>query len=402
MPSYIRFSAIVLLLAAIVLLLSAPLPSYAADTSGTLNSSVSNNPALTVDVNSGAVSVSAYSAVLIDARDCNILYAKNAAERLPMASTTKIMTAIIAIEYGDLNATVEIPSAAVGVEGSSIYLYTGEKLTLLDLLYALLLESANDAAAAIALTIAGSEEEFSHLMNDKAAELGLSDTRFQNPHGLDAEGHFTTAIDLARLSAYALKNETFAKIVSTRKTTIPLNGTEGFRLLINHNKMLRSYEGAIGVKTGYTRHSGRCLVSAAERDGLTLIAVTLNASNDWNDHRKMLDYGFSSYVSISLLGVGKYDLMMPLTGGFNEWVKCTNAEEVRVTLPKIHGVISCTVECPRFIIAPVKSGEAVGKIIYTCDGRTVGESELVTTSAAESKDSRRGFWYWLKSLFGFG
>jgi D-alanyl-D-alanine carboxypeptidase len=311
------------------------------------------------------------------------------------------MTALVAIEYGDLDETIEIPSAAVGVEGSSIYLYTGEKLTLEDLLYALMLESANDAAAAIAIAIAGNEEEFAALMNDKAAEIGLSDTHFTNPHGLDSSEHFTTALDLAHLAAYALKNETFRKIVSTRKTTIPLNGSEGVRLLINHNKMLRTYNGAIGVKTGYTRRSGRCLVSAAEREGLTLVAVTLNAPNDWNDHKKLLDYGFSSYVSIKLIGAGEYDLMMPVTGGSSEWVRCTNSNEVRVTLPKTHGVISCLIECPHFVYAPVKSSDIAGTLVYTCGGKVISQSDIIAVYPVESAGSRRGLWNWLKSLFGF-
>ena len=308
-------------------------------------SSLPKNPG---DVNPGVVSVSAQAAVLIDAHDGSVLYSRGAGLRLPMASTTKIMTAVIALEYGDLNQGVEIPAAAVGVEGSSAYLYCGEKLTLEDLLYAMLLESANDAATAIAIAIAGSVEEFAGLMNDKVKELGLVDTHFVNPHGLDSEEQYTTAYDLAKITAYALKNETFARIVSTKKTTIPLNGSEGVRLLVNHNRLLRSYPGAIGVKTGFTRRSGRCLVSAATRGGLTLVAVTLNAPNDWSDHKKMLDYGFSSYVGITLIEAGEYSLCVPVTAGQPNWVRCVNSETVRVRLPVGHGVITCRVEAPRF------------------------------------------------------
>ncbi len=356
---------------------------------------------LPVVINTGAVSVSARAAVLIDAADGNVLYAKNAGERLPMASTTKIMTAIVAIESADIDMIVEIPPAAVGVEGSSVYLYKGERLTLSDLLYALMLGSANDAATAIAIAVGGDIEGFAALMNDKAAELGLSDTHFKNPHGLDATDHYTTALDLALLSAYALKNETFAKIVSTKKTTIPLNGSEGVRLLINHNRMLRSYEGAVGVKTGFTRRSGRCLVSAAVREGLGLVAVTLRASDDWNDHRKMLDYGFSSYVSLNLAEEGGYDLTMPVVGGSCEWVKCTNSEAIRVTLPSGHGSITSRIECSRFLYSPVEAGEVIGELIFYCDGKIIGTSPIITLSSSEYVGKPRGLIGWIKALFGF-
>ncbi|HHT53995.1 MAG TPA: D-alanyl-D-alanine carboxypeptidase [Clostridiales bacterium] len=365
--------------------------------SGAEKSSRPKNPG---DTNAGAVSVSAQAAVLIDANDGSVLYARGAGLRLPMASTAKTMTAVIAIEYGDLNQIIEIPAAAVGVEGSSVYLYCGEKLTLEDLLYAMLLESANDAATAIAIAIAGSVEGFAGLMNAKVAELGLADTHFVNPHGLDSDEQYTTAYDLAQITAYALRNETFAKIVSTKKTTIPLNGTEGVRLLVNHNRLLRSYPGAVGVKTGFTRRSGRCLVSAATRGGLTLIAVTLNAPSDWSDHKKMLDYGFSSYVGITLIEDGEYDLSIPVTGGRPDWVRCVNSEAVRVRLPVGHGPVTCRVEAPRFLFPPVKSGTRVGTIIYYCDGEVVGQSPLVSATSAEML-RRSGFWDWIKSFFGF-
>ncbi|NLW74068.1 MAG: D-alanyl-D-alanine carboxypeptidase [Clostridiales bacterium] len=352
------------------------------------------------DLNVGAVSVSAQAAALIDASDGSVLFCRGADQRLPMASTTKIMTAVIAIEYGDLGQVVEIPAAAVGVEGSSVYLYTGEKLTLGDLLYAMMLESANDAATAVAIAVAGSIENFAKLMNDKVEELGLADTHFVNPHGLDSQEQYTTAYDLAQITAYALKNETFAKIVSTKKTTIPFNGNEGVRLLVNHNKLLRSYPGAVGVKTGYTRRSGRCLVSAAVRGGLTLVAVTLNAPDDWNDHKKMLDYGFSSYIGVTLIGAGEYTLTIPVAGGQPDWVRCVNSEAVRVRLPVGHGVITCRVEAPRFLYPPVMAGTRVGTIVYYCDGEIIGESPIVTTTSAEIA-RRRGFWDWIKSFFGF-
>ena len=236
--------------------------------------------------------LSAESAILMDASDGSVLYEKNAHARKGMASTTKIMTALVAAQSMPLDKNILIPKEAVGIEGSSVYLTEGESLTVRQLLYALLLSSANDAATALAIASAGSVESFAEKMNLFAKELGLSDTHFINPHGLYHEDHYTTAFELALITAAALRNTTVKEIVSTYKTDIPLGNEKKGRLLVNHNKLLKLYEGAIGVKTGFTKKTGRCLVSAAERDGLTLIAVTLNAPDDWNDHIKMLDHGF--------------------------------------------------------------------------------------------------------------
>ncbi len=330
-----------------------------------------NTPAL-------SVSVSAESAVLINAENGEIYFEKNAYSRLPMASTTKIMTALVALENSEPDDAVFVDARAVGVEGSSVYLTEGELLTMEELLYALLLSSANDAAAAIAYEIGGSIEEFAEMMNIKAEELGLHDTHFENPHGLDSEAHYTTARDLAFLTAEALKNETFARIVSTYKTTIPCNG--GSRYLINHNKLLKSYDGAVGVKTGFTKKSGRCLVSAAERDGLTLIAVTIKAPDDWNDHKAMLDCGFSAYHKIKAVGRGDYILNLPVSGGKEQSVLCTNATEISATLPSSVKAEQCVLEAEadHLLTAPVKKGEAVGRLICrnAVTGDIIGEAEL--------------------------
>ena len=201
--------------------------------------------------------LSAQSALLLEAENGGVVYEKNAHTRLPMASTTKIMTALVALELASPNTVILTDGRAVGTEGSSIYLCEGEELTLEELLYALMLESANDAAVAIAIGVCGSEEAFVDEMNRRAASLGLSNTHFANPHGLDAETHYTTAYELAVIARAALQNPLLKTIVSTRKTTIPHQNTDGVRLLINHNKMLRLYDGCIGVKTGYTQKSGR-------------------------------------------------------------------------------------------------------------------------------------------------
>ena len=237
------------------------------------------------------ISVSAHSAALYQPETNTFLYSKNADLRMPMASTTKIMTALVALEESSLDEIIIIDDRAVGIEGSSAYLKSGEAFTMEELLYALLLQSANDAAVAIANHIGGSSEGFAGLMNEKACSLGLEDTHFTNPHGLNDEAHYTTAYDLAKIAAQALKNEKFKEIVSTYKKTF-LND-ERSRTYVNHNKLLNLYEGCIGVKTGFTRQSGRCLVGAAERDGALLISVTLSAPNDWNDHKTLWNYGFS-------------------------------------------------------------------------------------------------------------
>ena len=253
----------------------------------------------TVVFSAGDISVSARSAALYDPASKCFLYTKNADTRLPMASTTKIMTALVAIENADLDKSVSISDDAIGTEGSSLYLKRGESMTMRELLMGLMLRSANDAAAAIAYEISGSIEAFAEKMNEKAYQIGALNTNFTNPHGLDDSSHYTTAKDLAIIAAEALRNETFLNIVSTKKYIIKNSDGEA-RLLTNHNKLLNLYDGAIGVKTGFTKKSGRCLVGAAERDGTRLISVTINAPDDWNDHKALFDYGFLKLKSVPL------------------------------------------------------------------------------------------------------
>lgn len=323
----------------------------------------------------GSVSVSAKSAVLMEADSGRIVYEKDANERLPMASTTKIMTALVALEHADMEKSVEINGGAVGIEGSSIYLRCGEVVLMRDLVYGLMLESANDAAAAIAYEISGGIDEFASLMNETADRLGLENTHFTNPHGLDNEDHYTTAADLAKLTAVALKNEEFREIVSTYKKTIPLNGDEGTRLLLNHNKLLKTYENAIGVKTGFTKRSGRCLVSAAEEDGVMLIAVTLNAPDDWNDHKAMLDYGFSKFERVIVAEEGSVYVDLPCIGGNVSEVRCSNREMLELTLEKGARIVT-RIEADRYFPAPVKEGDALAKAVFYVDGEVVASLPL--------------------------
>ena len=338
---------------------------------------------------SRALSVSAESAVLIEAESGDIIYEKNAHAPRGMASTTKIMTALCAIENMDIETVVTVPPGAVGVEGSSIYLKAGEKITLEDLLYALMLGSANDAAAAIAIAVSGSIDAFAELMNEKARELGLKRTHFENPHGLDGEAHYTTAYELAKIASYALKNEVFARIVSTVKHTIPASEGGYARTLVNHNRLLREYEDIIGVKTGFTKKCGRTLVSAARKGGVTLICVTLCDGDDWRDHRAMLDRGFELYENETLCRAGEIALEIDVTGGEKKSVLCTNKEELCAVLPKNHGEITIKTELARFIYAGQKEGEPAGRVRYFCGGRELGSVLLYLAEDAPKKAEKK-------------
>lgn len=250
--------------------------------------------------------LSAEGAALIDVTSGRILYSKNGTKKMRIASLTKTMTAIVAIEMGKLDTVVTVPPEAVGVEGSSIYLKRSEKLTLEELLYGLMLRSGNDAAVTIATHIGGSVPGFTYLMNEKAALIGMEHTNFTNPHGLDDSNmHYSTAEDMAKLSAYALRNPTFRQIVSTKVKDISWEGEEWDRRLLNKNKMLHLYNGADGVKTGYTKLAKRCLASSATRDGRQLASITLNASDDWNDSAKLLDWGFANFPLKKLVSSGE-------------------------------------------------------------------------------------------------
>ena len=231
--------------------------------------------------------VSAKSAALLDGTTGECLCEKNGDQRALIASTTKIMTGLLVCEAGDLDRTVTVPETAAGTEGSSMYLKSGETLTRRELLYGMMLHSGNDAALTLAISVSGSEAAFVRQMNRRACALNLTQTHFANPHGLDSGENYSTALDLVRLAQAALQNEQFRAVVSTK--TITCAG----RTLTNHNKLLWRYDGCIGVKTGYTRHAGRILVSAAERGGRMLIAVTISDPDDWRDHVSLLDYGFA-------------------------------------------------------------------------------------------------------------
>ncbi|GAB6990350.1 D-alanyl-D-alanine carboxypeptidase DacB [Paenibacillus pini] len=241
------------------------------------------------------LSTHAQASALMDVTSGRLLYSSHGDDELRIASLTKIMTAIVAIERGDLNKPVKVGKNAFAKEGSSLFLKLGEEMSLENMLYGLMLRSGNDAATAIAEQVGGSEEGFVYLMNEKARELNLNHSHFANPHGLDAEGHYSSANDLAKLTAYAMHNPLFKTIVKTPMKKAPNPNEAWDYKWDNKNKMLRLYDGADGVKTGYTKKAFRCLVSSATHNGQQLVAVTINDGDDWNDHGKMLDYGFAYY-----------------------------------------------------------------------------------------------------------
>lgn len=339
---------------------------------------------------------SARSAVLYLPECDTFIYSKNADTPMPMASTTKIMTALVAIESCDLSEIVEVDDSAIGVEGSSAYLKRGDILTMEELLYALLLQSANDAAVAIACHISGDEEGFSALMNEKAKAIGLSHTHFTNPHGLDNEEHYTTAKELAIIASKALENPGFRKIVSTYKRTFSTE--ERVRTYVNHNKLLKLYDGCIGVKTGFTKRSGRCLVGAAEKDGLCFVTVTLDAPNDWSDHKKMLDLGFESYEKLMLAEPFDYIYKIPMIDGTKDSLLVANCLPAELIRQREGGEVCEQVKLVRYAIAPIQRGDILGEIIYTSEGKELARVPLVATENVDKKE-QGGFLRKILSIF---
>ena len=317
---------------------------------------------------------SAEASVLIEADSGDVIFEKNSSKRMGPASTTKIMTALVALENADENAEMIFDARAENTEGSSAYMRAGEKYTLKELLYAMMLQSANDAAACIAYAVGGSIEGFAEMMNGKAKELGLENTHFENPHGLDGEEHFTSAYDLAMIAREALKNETFAGIVSSK--TAKIGAGEHTKVFRNHNRLLFEYDDVIGVKTGFTKKCGRTLVSAAERNGVKLICVTLCDGDDWRDHRRLLNAGFELYESVLLCRDGELSFDVHVCGGENATVKVSNDAECRVTLKKGGAAPQMKAELPPFVYADVENGETLGYARFYIDGKETASVAL--------------------------
>ncbi len=320
--------------------------------------------------------MSAYSAqsmVVMEHTTLSVLDGIRYDQKMPMASTTKIMTALVTLENTDLSQKVVIPKEATGVEGSSMYLVCGETLTVKELLYGLMLTSGNDAAVALSIAVAGSQDSFVDLMNKKAKALGLKSTNFTNPSGLPDDNHYTTAYELGVITAKALENDTFSQIVSTKSVRVPYKNNENGRLLTNHNKLLSLYDYAIGVKTGFTKKAGRCLVSAAKKDGVTLICVTLKAPDDWNDHITAYNSSFSK-VNIKTIAK-KGEVVAKLTTSDGKTVYASNPNDI--TAVNISGKeYTKTIHSEPFIYAPKAKGQSVGSVCFVLNGITVAKSPL--------------------------
>lgn len=329
---------------------------------------------LTLSAEAAPPDISAMHACLMEQKTGSIIYEYNGFEEYPMASTTKIMTAVVALENSMLDEEVTVSNFAVMQEGSSAYLRHGDKIPMGELLYGLMLNSGNDAAVAVAEHVAGNISCFAEKMNEKAAEIGALNTSFKNPSGLDCDGHYTTAADLARIASYALNNEDFRKIVSTKVHKTDYSA--GTLYFSNHNKLLDLYEGCIGVKTGYTKKVGRCLVSAAERDGVTLVCVTLGDPDDWRDHAALLDYGFENIRWKTVLEKDKALKELKSSDGIVIPVNCnedfslalckgdeSKLEIVLHTVPEVH--------------ADVETGDKLGFCEVIFDGRVIAEKDLV-------------------------
>ena len=324
----------------------------------------------------GAVSTSAQSAILMEAGSSRVLYAQGELDRRSIASTTKLMTALVAAERcPDFSQVVTVDPAAVGVEGSSLYLKAGEQLPLEHLLYGLLLHSGNDAAVAIAIHCGGDVETFVGWMNEKTQELGMTNSHFENPNGLEGEAHYSCAYDLALLGKAVLENDALAPIAATRSITL------GNRSFANHNKLLWRYEGCIGLKTGFTKKAGRTLVSAAKRGETTLIAVTLNDGNDWADHAGLFDYGFSLCHSHLLARGGKEVGLVQVEGSLVPAVAVAAVNDVRYAL-KEDEPVTARWDLPQTLPAPVQAGGTVGSLTFYLNGAEIGHTDLVAAASA--------------------
>lgn len=353
----------------------------------------------TAVVSAEELQLSAASAVVICADSGRILFGKNEHEPRPMASTTKIMTALLTLEAAESNdEKVTITDKMVPVEGSSMYLQVGQALPLSSLAKGMLTVSGNDAANSAAIVLGGTVDGFVDLMNKKAKQIGMRNTFFETPSGLDKGNHHSTAYDMALLGAYALENKAFYDISSRKRVEVPFFEPDEIRTLYNENRMLKRYDGCIGVKTGFTRLAGRCLVSASERNNTRLVSVTLNAGDDWNDHEKLLDYGFSRVETVVF--DNKDYAVLPVVGGAANEVTAYAKEKVSLTLEKGQkNSVKKLVEVSPFLYAPLRQGQVVGKIKYILDGKTIAVNDLVISDDVDLSRPNKNFWQRVCALF---
>lgn len=331
--------------------------------------------------------------ILLDAKSGRILYERNCYQQLSPASLTKIMTALLVIENGDLNRKVTISEYAAETPESTVYLEQGEVLTRMELLYAAMLPSANDASTALAESVAGNEASFVALMNERAKELGLKNTHFSNPHGLEGQAHYSSAYDLALLTKKALSYPVFAKVVATERKVIPWESRDEDRILLNQNRLLYRYEGAIGVKTGYTRQAGNCVVGAAQRGDMKLIAVSMNSPTVYDDLENMLDYGFDHYKIVTIGRANQVTGEVKVLNGDADTVKAIAAENLMIAatdneVPYL--VYAFTLKST--VDAPVEKGDILGICKMYLNGEQVGSINMVANQTIGLKST------WIESL----
>ncbi len=332
----------------------------------------------------GVSGISAKAYVLIDAQTGTVIAAKSENNKLPMASTTKIMTTLLMLESGDLDEEFIVDSEAIKTEGSSMGLVEGDIVTKLGLCYGMMLPSGNDAANATAVKLAGDFETFASMMNSRAAKIGMMNTHFVTPSGLNDIKHYSTAYDMALLTREAFKNDTFKEICKSKTVKLSFGNPPYDRWLANSNKLLAMYEYCIGVKTGFTDEAGRCLVSAAEKDGVTLICVTLNDKNDWNDHISLYDYGFS-VVKTERIPYDIGDKAIGLVGGIEDKLSVCLAEHPTYNI--INGnapEVDVKLNLPQFVYAPVKCGDIVGHAFYYSGDILICETDIIAKENYEA------------------
>lgn len=346
--------------------------------------------------------ITAKSAIVIEAATGKVLYEKNAEERRYPASTTKVITLITALEYGKLNDIVTASANSAATEGSSLWLSQGEQLKLLDMLYGIMLISGNDATVAVAEHISGSVENFAKLMTKKAHSLGAVNSNFTNTSGLPDENHYSTAHDLAKITAYGYKNPMFAQIVSTQHKVIPWPGKDHDRDLYNENKMLWLYDGANGVKTGYTDAAGRCLISGAKRNGIQLIVVVLDSERMWDDSITLLDYGFSQLKQVPLINKGDILKTVKINEGKTDDVKLLAANDIAVAMTEDDTNKFTTVICaPNKIDAPVTVGQKLGIVKIMYNNEEVARTDLIADKSVERKSFFGLLWGSVRGFVNF-
>ncbi len=343
--------------------------------------------------------LTAKSAIVMETSTGKVLYSRNASEQRYPASTTKIITLITALEYGNLADNVTTSPEAATTEGSSLWLSSGEQLKLSDMLYGIMLVSGNDATVAVAEHIAGSVEGFAKLMTEKAHSIGAVNSNFVNTSGLPDERHYTTAYDLAKITAYGYKNQQFSQIVSTKHKVIPWPGKDHDRDLYNENRMLWLYDGANGVKTGYTDAAGRCLVSAANRNGVQIVAVVLDSERMWDDSIKLLDYGFAQLKQVPVINKGDILKTVKMQEGKTSTVKLLAANDILLPMAdNERDKFTTIIEAPDKINAPIAAGQKIGTVKIMYNDIEVANTDLIADQSVERKSFFGMLW---GSVVGF-